>query len=252
MNKMIGIVGGVGSYAGIDLLKKIYDHTGATCDQEHLPVSMLSAPHKVLDRTKFLLGEIEENPADSISEIITTLVSNGAEIIGIPCNTAHAPKIFNKILSSIPEHCKLLNLIDEVGDHLSSLFPEIKKVGVLCTNGTLQSNIYPDILSKYSIEVIHPSDEIQSVFVHPAIYNEKYGIKALSNPVTDKARQDLMMAASNLSREGAEAIILGCTEIPLAITDISVEHSIIIDATSVLAKALIRDAKMTGMEVKVG
>jgi len=250
MNKMIGIVGGVGSYAGIDLIKKIYDHTGATSDQEHLPVSMLSAPHKVLDRTKFLLGEIEENPAISIAEIITTLVSNGAEVIGIPCNTAHSPKIFDKILSSIPESCKLLNLVEEVGDHLSSLYPEIKKVGVLSTNGTLQTSVYPKTLAKYNIEVIQPADDIQKAFVHPAIYDEKYGIKAISNPVTNKARQDLMMAASYLSRMGAEAIILGCTEIPLALTDKNIERSIVIDATSVLAKALIRDSKMIEAETK--
>jgi len=55
-NKMIGIVGGVGSYAGIDLIKKVYDLTEASSDQDHLPVSMLSVPHKIIDRTKYLLN----------------------------------------------------------------------------------------------------------------------------------------------------------------------------------------------------
>ncbi|GEM_PF-4357024 len=54
-NKMIEIVGGIGSYAGIDLIRKIYDLTDAISDQEHLPVSMLSAPHKIIDRTKYLI-----------------------------------------------------------------------------------------------------------------------------------------------------------------------------------------------------
>ncbi|APD05636.1 aspartate racemase [Flavobacteriaceae bacterium UJ101] len=243
MNKMIGIVGGVGSYAGIDLIKKIYDNTDAKSDQEHLPVSMLSAPHKVMDRTKFLLGEIQENPGISIAEIITTLTQNGAKVIGIPCNTAHAPKIFNKIKDSISQDYQLLHLIEEVGNYIKNTHPSIKKVGVLCTNGTFMTNIYPEILSQFNIEVIHPSKEIQEVFVHPSIYDQNYGIKAFSNPVNDKAKQDLLFAASYLSRMGAEAIILGCTEIPLAINEEKIENSIVIDATNILAKALIRESQ---------
>ncbi len=243
MNKMIGIVGGVGSYAGIDLIRKIYDNTDAKSDQEHLPVSMLSAPHKVMDRTDFLLGRIQENPGISISEIITTLTQNGAEVIGIPCNTAHAPEIFNVIKSSVADSCQLLHLIDEVGVHIKTWYPSIKKVGVLCTNGTYNTQVYTDTLSRFDIEVLYPSKEIQNVFVHPSIYDHTYGIKAFSNPVNQKAKQDLLFAASYLSRMGAEAIILGCTEIPLAIHESKIENSIVLDATNILAKALIRESQ---------
>ncbi len=240
---MIGIVGGIGSYAGIDLIKKIYDHTGATCDQEHLPVSMLSAPHKVVDRTKFLLGEVSENPANSIADIISTLSKYGAEVIGIPCNTAHAPQIFEGIMEAIPRNCKLLHLVEEVCDFIITNYPSVKKVGVLSTTGTIKSNIYSNILSQKKIEVIHPSEEIQNGFVQPAIYDPIYGIKAHANPIDEKALKDLISAASNLSKMGAQAIILGCTEIPLALTQLSIEGSLIVDATSVLAKALIRESR---------
>ncbi|MDF1547439.1 MAG: amino acid racemase [Bacteroidales bacterium] len=242
MNKMIGIVGGVGSYAGIDLIKKIYDHTDAKSDQEHLPVSMLSAPHKVLDRTKYLVGEIDINPGIAIADIIDTLSMHGAEIIGIPCNTAHAPKIFNLIKERVPENCKLVHLVEEVGKYINENFPTIKRVGVLGTTGTFIANVYPEVLAKYGIEAIHPSEEIQKLFVHPAVYDLDYGIKAHSNPVKDKARNDLLMAASYLARKGVEAIILGCTEIPLAIHEIQIENSMVIDGTEVLAKALIRES----------
>lgn len=242
MKKMIGIVGGVGSYTGIDLIKKIYDNTDAKTDQEHLPISMLSVPHKVLDRTMYLLGEIKVNPGIVIAEIITALSLNGAEIIGIPCNTAHAPKIFNEVLKRIPESCQIVNLIEEVGKYIIHQHSEIKKVGVLCTNGTFRTNIYSDVLSKYNIKVIYPSKEMQSMYVHPAIYDLDYGIKAFSNPVKSRAKEDLMFAAINLSRKGAEAIILGCSEIPLVITEEKIENSIVIDATTVLAKALIRES----------
>jgi aspartate racemase len=247
MSRMIGIVGGVGSYAGLDLIKKIYDHSGAASDQEHLPVSMLSVPHKILDRSKFLLNEIMENPAYSIAEIISTLYQNGAEIIGIPCNTAHAPAIFEKILDNIPKQCRIVHLIEEVAAYIKENYPQIEKVGVLSTNGTYTSNIYPLICSKYGIEVIQPAMEIQSMFVHPAIYDPYYGIKANSHPVTERAKNDLLLAASVMARMGAEGIILGCTEIPLAVNQNRIEDSIIIDSTTVLAKALIRESRVTSL-----
>ena len=242
MKKMIGIVGGVGSYASIDLIKKIYDNTDAKTDQDHLPVSMLSAPHKVLDRTMYLMGEIKENPGIAIAEIITTLSLNGAEIIGIPCNTAHAPVIFNEILNRIPEKCQVVHLVEEVARYISTNFPAMKRVGVLGTNGTIKTLIYSEVLVKYGIEVLYPSEEMQKMYVHPAIYDLEYGIKAFSNPVNSRAQQDLMIVATNLSRRGADAIILGCTEIPLAINVGTIEKSIVIDATTILAKALIRES----------
>ena len=116
-------------------------------------------------------------------------------------------------------------------------------MGVLATNGTIASSVYPDIMQKYEIDVIQPPAEIQSVFVHPAIYDHEYGIKAYSNPVKKIAVNNLKAAATYLSRKGAQAIILGCTEIPLALTQKKVENSIVIDATTVLAAALIRESR---------
>ena len=103
--------------------------------------------------------------------------------------------------------------------------------------------VYPNVLQKYGIEVIQPSQKIQSQFVHPSIYDKHYGIKAVSSPVTEKAKNDLITAASYFSRKGADAIILGCTEISLAITESKIENSVIIDACSILATALIRESR---------
>ena len=240
-DKTIGIVGGVGSYAGIDLIRKIYDQTDAKNDQEHLPISLLSAPHKIVDRTQFLLGLVDINPGFAIAEIITTLFSNGAKVIGVPCNTAHAKPIFDTIKENIPTSCKLIHLIEEVGFYLRNKHPNITRVGILGTTGTLNANIYPDTFRQFGIEVIHPSDEIQNLLVQPAIYDKTYGIKAISNPINAKAKRDLMAAARHLSSRKAKAIILGCTEIPLALTEEVIETSLVIDATSILASALIRE-----------
>jgi aspartate racemase len=243
MGKTIGIVGGVGTYAGIDLYRKIYQHTDARTDQDHLPVVLVSVPEKVLDRTEFLLGEVEENPGIAIAGIINTLGSAGAEVIGIPCNTAHSPVIFNEIQNRIPENIKLLNMIEEVGRYISTIYPEIRKAGILATTGIYLSKVYTDVLSSYNIEAIYPEESMQKSLVHPAIYDKSYGIKAFSDPVTDRARNDLLEVASSLVHQGSEAIILGCTEIPLAIPETSIEQSIVIDSVSILAQALIMNSR---------
>ena len=237
---MIGIVGGVGTFAGIDLYRKIYQYTEARTDQDHLPVALLSLPRKVLDRTMFLDGEVDENPGIAIAEIINSLASLGAEVIGIPCNTAHSPIIFREIRERIPDHIILLHLIEEVGNYLSANYPTIRKAGILGTNGTYRSGIYTDVLSSYHIEAAYPDEHMQENLVHPAIYDKGYGIKAFSDPVTDRSRHDLMEAALSLVQQGAEAIVLGCSEIPLAIRESRIGTAIVIDSVSVLAQALIK------------
>jgi aspartate racemase len=240
MARMIGIVGGVGTFAGIDLYRKIYQHTDARSDQEHPPVALLSIPARVSDRTRFLEGEIEENPGIAIAGIIKTLAHIGSEVIGIPCNTAHAPVIFQEILKRIPKSVKLLHLIEEVGTYISSGYPGIRKVGVLATMGTCRSNIYTDVLASHDIEVLYPEESMQKSMVHPAIHDRDYGIKASADPVTEKARHDLLEAAMYLVRQGSEAIVLGCTEIQLAIQESRIGQTHVIDSVSVLARALVQ------------
>lgn len=236
---MIGIVGGVGTFAGIDLLRKIYKLTDTRIDQDHLPVALVSDPQSVADRTLYLEGKVKENPGIAIAKIISSLSSAGAKIIGIPCNSAHSPEIFNEIVERIPEDITLLHLIEEVGNYLTGNLPKIRKAGILGTNGTFLSKVYTNVLSTRGIEAIYPEENMQRSLVHPAIYNTEYGIKAFSDPVTDKARKDLLDVAISLNGQGAEAIILGCSEIPLAIHEKTIGQSMVIDSTLIFARALI-------------
>lgn len=239
--KLIGVVGGVGSYAGIDLIKKIYDNTVVNTDQDHFPVTMLSLPAQTLDRTEYLLGNIDENPGEVISEIICQLSGIGAQVAGIPCNTAHAPEIFNVIKSKIPKSMKLAHMIEEVALHLSHL-QGIKRVGILSTTGTYVTRIYPSYLAEFGMEAIHPSEQLQNDLVHPAVYDPEYGIKAKSSPIDERARRDLLTAANYLFDQDVDAIVLGCTEIPMAIHEKEINGIPIVDATEVLARALIRES----------
>jgi aspartate racemase len=237
--KMIGVVGGMGPYAGLDLVQKIFDNTRAKTDQGHIPVSMLSIPHSIADRTEFLTGESTENPAIAISKVIHKLVDQGATVIGMPCNTAHADPIFNEILNRIPSKIKLVHMIHEVAQYIKNEYPSFKKIGVLSTAGTSISNVYREGLAQFGLTELKVSSEIQKSAIDPAIYSKTYGVKAFSNPVTEQAKNDLSSGIAHLINNGAEAVILGCTEIPLAVTEQNINGVPIIDSTKVLARALI-------------
>jgi len=242
---MIGVVGGVGPYAGLDLVRKILDHSQANCDQDHLPVSLLSVPHLIGDRTDFLLGETSVNPGIALAKVIGSLVDQGATIIGIPCNTAHSPLIFDEIKAHLPSGVVLVNMIHEVAHYLKSHYPTIKNIGILSTTGTMLSQVYSQNLSAHQLNVLSVSKKIQDEKVQPAIYDPDYGIKAHTNPISDHAIMSLHSGLDDLVKKKAQAIILGCTEIPLAIGEGDMNGVVLIDPTRILAEALIRESDPT-------
>ena len=113
----IGVLGGVGPYAGLDLMRKIFDQTEANCDQEHLSVIQYSLSEHIIDRTRFLLGETDENPGEAIGEIMVRMAKAGATVIGVPCNTAHSPRIMDVAVAMLHEaspQTRFVHMIDSV------------------------------------------------------------------------------------------------------------------------------------------
>ena len=238
---MIGVVAGVGPYAGLDLLGKILSQTSAGKDQDHLAVASLSQPELIADRTAFLLGETTINPARAIVEQLLKLEQMGATAAGIPCNTAHAPQIFDQIeqgLESAGSALNLLHMIAEVGRELQIALPNVNKVGVLSTTGTAVTRVYPLILEPLGFDMLAVDESVQAEVIHPAIYDPDYGIKACGG-ATEKARDNLLLGVRQLQNGGAQAIILGCTEIPLAIQETRLNGTAVIDPALILARALI-------------
>lgn len=243
--KVIGIVGGLGPCADDDLIAKVRSHTIAEKDQEHLHIALLSFPGNFVDRTSFLLGETDINPAYAISDVAKKLEFIGADVIGIPCNTSHAPEIYNVIVEELRKACSkvvLINMVDEVVKHIVEYYPSAGSIGVLSTTGLFKAGVYRKNILRYGLNVIEPDVDIQEGLIHKSIYDPVYGIKSKSNPVTDRAVTDLHYAINHLINKGAEAIILGCTEIGLAVFEKEIDGCAIIDSTSVLARALIREA----------
>ena len=237
--KMIGIVGGMGPYAGLDLVKKIFDLTQANQDQDHVPLAMISVPHKITDRTKFLEGGTDINPGIEISNIVRQLSDQGASVIGMPCNTAHSSKIINEVYNSIPEGITFVNMVSEVIKFIKGEYPDIERVGILATTGTMKAGVYNKELINNDLKPILLSKENQKKLIDQAIYDKDFGIKSISNPVQDIAKRKIHLAIESLIENKAEVVILGCTELPLAVNATSVKTIPLIDSTMILARSLL-------------
>ncbi len=240
--EIIGIIGGLGPYAGTDLLRKIYDQTIASKDQDHVPVIMLSMPNRIPDRSEFILKKVRTNPAESVLEQLNTLEKLDVKVAGIPCVSLHAPPIYNEIIRGINQRnssLKLVNLVEEVVRFVEDNFFSRTKIGILCTTGSSKTNVFKGYFPGKPFQIIQP-DEADQTSIQDAIYNPIYGLKVKSNPVSEKAREILFNAAKKLVDKGCEIIILGCTETPLAFSETKISDAVLIDPNLVLARALLK------------
>lgn len=241
--QIIGIVGGVGPHAGLDLSRKVLEQTRATGDQEHLNMVLLSWPRDVPDRTAFLLGRSTEDPVPGMVRCVQALELVGATVASIACNTAHAPRLFSRLIASLQSsgnRIGVINMIQEVALFIRCNFPDARRVGVLATDGTVTTNAYGEVLARENLTCIYPDAQIQRELVHTAIYDRSYGIKAVSSPVSERARACVLAAATHLLIDkGADVVVLGCTELPLAISERRLQGKPVIDASMVLARALV-------------
>ena len=240
----IGIVGGAGPYAGLDLAQKILQQTQANNDQDYLPTLLISTPDLIEDRTSFLLGENSRNPAHAISRNLLDLKALGATVAGIPCNTAHAPAIQDVFLEKLKQSgsdLKVLDMISETANFLQKECVNVKTVGVLSTLGTWKVGFYPGLLGTFGYEVLTLTEVRQQRFHNEALFHPEYGIKVQAHPVTNKARNVLLEGFETLEKQGAQAIILGCTEFPLGLPKRKIGETFCIDTNLILARALIRE-----------
>ncbi len=247
--KLIIIGGGVGPMAGVELHKKIIENTKTSGkDQEHLQIWHLSRSYDVPDRTEFLNGKIKTNPAEGMARTFLLAaealkLENSNAVGAVVCNTFHSPQIFNLFLDTLKKAdtgIEILNMIELTGKYIKTNFSDLTKIGVMSTTGTRKTRVYQQILEVFGLEVVQVSDNEQDA-LHDTIYNLDWGIKAVS-PVTKKARERFLVYANKLVENGVGAIILGCTEIPLALPEKELNGVPLIDPVYVLARELVKRA----------
>lgn len=231
MKKTIGILGGMGPEATAHMFELIIKNTKAEKDQDHIPVIIYSNP-KIPPRTDAIFNK-GPSPTQSLIEGAELLEKAGADFIIMPCITAHY--FFHEVAAhvSIP----FLNLLEESLLWIKRNIPEIKTAGLISSTGTLESRLFHNTLSNEGIEVINPNKNEQQK-VMKAIFGEK-GIKA--GYTSGAPKEIIIQIAHSLIQRGAEAIIAGCTEVPLVLTskDIPVP---LIEPMSIIARVSIKKA----------
>jgi len=224
---ILGIFGGMGPEATADLYHQIVRLTPAETDQEHIPTLIYSLP-QVPDRMASIRNQ-DSSIVPYLVEGVTRLENAGASFIAIPCNTVHYFYDCMQDAVSIP----IIHMIRETVQEVKQHYPDLKRVGLLATTGTLESRLYEDELVKNGYQVILPDDAVETELVMKAVF----GIKAGSDKQTN---EDLLAEAGNhVIHKGAELIVLGCTEIPLAFNPSRVDVPVV-NATQVLAERSIQ------------
>jgi aspartate racemase len=209
MKMTIGILGGMGPEATAYFYGLIIKHTKASADQEHIKVLIYSNP-EIPPRTDAIQNK-GPSPTPLLVEGFKRLRDAGADFVVMPCVTAHYfyPEVKKQV--NIP----FINLLDESLTWAQREVPELRKAGLVASTGTVESRLFHDVFGQTGIQVISPEEEEQAR-VMEAIFGPQ-GIKA--GFTTGSSKETIINISKVLVARGAEAIIAGCTEVPLVLKD---------------------------------
>jgi len=220
----IGVLGGMGPAATADFYAKLVAATPARRDQDHLPVLIHAVP-QIPDRAaSFLHGA--PSPGPLLASFARRLQDSGADVIVMPCNTAH---LWHDTVSDAVR-VPVLHIVDAVLAALAQDARAPRRIGLLGTTATLRGGLYQS--RGHALQWIVPHAQAQAEFVDSGIRAVKAGDMA-------RARERLAHAARALVGQGAQAIVHACTEVPLALADedLGVPG---LDATQLLADATVQ------------
>ncbi|HLS88777.1 MAG TPA: amino acid racemase [Sphingobacteriaceae bacterium] len=242
MRRTVGIIGGMGPEATADIFRKIIRATPACGDRDHLRILVDNNP-AIPDRLAAIHGH-GPDPTPVLTEMAVNLEKAGAELLAMPCNTAHYFYPAIRAAVGVP----VLHIMEETATLLFNDLRGRRKVGLLATDGTIETGLYHRALERRRLEVVVPDEEHQALVMN-CIY-EPTGVKAGQYR---RPRVWLRRVMAHLAARGAEVLVLGCTELPLLFNDgypgpiktftLPQGGSIpVVDATEVLASAVVREA----------
>lgn len=204
MSPKLGILGGMGPMATVDFLHKLVDRTPAKADHEHIPTITHSVP-QLPDRIQAIF-EGGPSPLPDLLEAIATLQAAGAVCIAMPCNTAHY--WFDEFASTVK--VPFLHIADATMAAVGDDDPSGTRLGLMGTRGTLKAGFFQQRFAARGFDCLVTSAAHQESLVDPAI-------RAIKANELDRASPLLERAAESLLEEGATAVVLACTEIPVVL-----------------------------------
>jgi aspartate racemase len=213
MSKVVGILGGMGPMSTVDLMRKVTEKTPVEREGDHLRLLVDSRP-QIPDRPAALLGN-GESPIPMMQESARMLEQWGADLVAIPCNTAHG------FLEDVQEavEIEVLDMIGLVGRELRKSFPEGTPVGLLATSAAGEARVFHDKLPGFDLLIPEPS--VHAELVAGAILQVK-----LEDRVEEPRRK--LLAAVDTLDPGPAAVIAGCTEVELALAEAQTSYPVIL------------------------
>tara|TARA_Y100001936_G_C16017763_1_gene637512 strand:+ start:232 stop:930 length:699 start_codon:yes stop_codon:yes gene_type:complete len=199
---MIGILGGMGTQAGLDFCSKLAKINRGKLDQQY-PMFILYNKSNIPKRPENL--KKYTNVLKSLIDGCKMLQKNKCKFIVMPCNTAHywQSDIEKKI--NIP----LISMPKEVFNFTKKQCNKGSTIGILCTEATLKTKVYNNFFDK-KFKLISPDNKNQKISVNKAIKFVKMGR-------VKEAEKALRPAVNYLIKKKCKKIILGCTELPIAL-----------------------------------
>ena len=201
MSLIVGVLGGLGPAATVQYMSRVLALTPAKREQDHLRLIVDCNP-RVPDRNDAAGGN-GASPAEVLAGMARGLEQAGAQILAMPCNAAHAYAADIQAAVSIP----FINLIDAVCDQAAS---SATTVGVIAADACLEAGLYQEGFTRRGVDVLVGSAKEQATFMK-LLYRIKSG------DLRAEVRTQMRQLAENLIERGAQAIVAGCTEVPLVL-----------------------------------
>ncbi len=227
--KTVGIIGGMGPEATVDLLLRVIKATPARDDADHIRTIVDNDP-KVPSRIRALLDGTGESPGPYLAAMGRRLESWGAAFLAMPCNTAHYYHSEIQAAVNIP----VLHMIDLTAARIAGDHPGLRRVGLLAATAVVRTGLYTAAFERLGRLTLYPWDAEQGRLMD-AIRTIKTGRHGAAELDT------LQAAADGLVRAGAEALVVACTELSVIAGGLS-SNVALYDASQVLAEAIVKEA----------
>ena len=224
---MIGVLGGMGPLATVDFFNKVLAATPATRDADHVPLLIQSDP-RIAPRPAAIL-EGGKSPLPQLLAGRDRLIAAGAVALAMPCNTAHYWAVDVVKGCSVP----FISIVEASICELRGLADMGTRVGIVATRATLAAKIFDAPLQRAGYTPLLPDEAMMEKLVLPAIELVKASQAVQGGQLIEQAVQALLA-------RGAAAVVLACTETPLALDAVqSPLRTHCIDTTAALARACV-------------
>lgn len=234
----VGVIGGMGPQATVDFMARVIALTPAGRDQDHVRMLVDNNP-QVPDRQQAMRDGDYGPVRRSLADMAKRLESGGAGFLVMPCNTAHA--FIQDAVAAV--RIPFVSIVDVTVRSIIDDLPDARTVGLLATDACLAAGVYRQAAEKAGLALVLPDVAAQEECM-ALIFKVKAGDTSAA------VRERMTELAGTLVQNGADAVIAGCTEIPLILADDAIDVPLV-SSTETLAKRTVEIATGTGSAFRV-